>query len=304
MNPTISNSDTPYGDRIHISYVPGGFLKQNVDLNLEYDVFDRPLKNYISLSKSPVSAPELGFNVNFETAKFLASKLEPYRINPSSLRLQNNRLMVHVYSLAENSSDQYLFVNRIVTKLSTMSREEWMTSYGKEEYDCCFDNYCRNLNLDPKDKLPAEKEVTLEHLDGLCCLKPVNVEVRPLIWCYQLGSCFKEQEEEMLILGLRVNRSGIIKGMPLICQFPYGSMFKKDLSEKQNRNNSNDDSLFYFNCREIYDNLSDKSQFISFIRDSLNMSCLVMTVVDQMEKQLDKNQLFCYKLLGCSFYLQ
>jgi hypothetical protein len=176
------------------------------------------------------------------------------------------------------------------------------------EHDCCFRNYCRNLKLGGYSQLPNPNDVSLKILDDVCYFKEIFVDVTPLIWCYRLDTTVQQKPQSVKqsgfpIFGFKIKDDGILGGLPLASQFAYGSLFKNNLKEKRNPKDPLDSGLIYVDCKQLYVDLSEKSQFLAFIRDSLNTTWLVMTLVDEIEKKLDSNQSFVYKILGCSFYL-
>lgn len=301
MKPKITITENGVGTRIHVNYLEDSFLTKDVDLGFDFDLFGDRLKDYLILPESCVFAPTLDFELNDKIVTELARELDSYRA--SSLSLNDCEILVYVYTLAENLNDRFFFVNRIITKLSRKSRLEWARTYDMKEHDCCLRNYCIDFNLNQESQLVNRNHVNLKKLENHCYFKSIFVDVSPLIWCYHLNPTLQQKQQDFNGFGFTVKRDGIVGGMPFACQFAYGSVFKKNLTEKRNRNNFHDSGLIHVNCKNLYDNLSDKVQFLSFIRDSINTTTLVMTVADQIEKKLDNNQLFSYKFLGCSFYL-
>ena len=295
MRPTITRNETTIGDRIHINYLEQLFLPKNVDLAFDYNILGQPLKNYLQLPESCVNAPAFDFDTTPQLANELAFQLENERL--FSIGIGNSEILVYLYTLAENFKSRYLFVTRINTKLSINLRLEWARSYNIDERDCCFKNYCKDFNL---NQLTNQNEVSLKKLDDNCHFKKVFVDVTLLIWCYDLNSSSQKKEQEVAI-GFTVKRSGLLGGMPLAIRFPYGSLFKKNLTKKTK--DDKDGEFIDIDCKNVYNDLSKKDQFFSFIRDSLNGTCLAMVLADEIYKKLDKNQLFSYKFIGCSFYL-
>lgn len=120
----IDISRTEQGTRLHVNDLEKPFLKKYVDLNLNFDVFGRPLEDFVVLPKTRVGSPYLDFDYNEKTATKLAAELDDYRLSPSSIALQNSSVLLYVYVLVENSSKRFLFVHRIVTKLTVKTRKE------------------------------------------------------------------------------------------------------------------------------------------------------------------------------------
>lgn len=173
------------------------------------------------------------------------------------------------------------------------------------EFDCCFRNYYLDLNLVKTNNVPKRNEVGSEKLKSHCYFKRLHVDVSSLIWCYSLSSSVPQEKQGLgkPTLGFRINSTSMLGGIPLIYQFCYGSVFKKNLNQKQNLNDPMDSGLLYLDCRQLYNDLSKEDQFLVFIRDSLNTTNLIIAVIDQIQQKLDQNELFSYKILGCSFYL-
>ena len=295
MKQIVTRTETEVGERIHISYLEQLFLNKNVDLGLDFDIFGHPLKNYLQLPESCANAPVFDFVMTSGLANELTFQLENDLL--SSIGIGNSEILVYIYTLAENATDRYLFVTRITTELSIKSRLEWSQNYDIDERDCCFKNYCKDFNL---NQLNNKNHVSLEKLDENCHFKKVFVDITPLIWCYDLNSPSQKKSQEVGF-GFTVKRSGLLGGMPLAMRFPYGSMFKKNMTKKTN--NEEEARFIDIDCKNVYDDLSKKDQFFSFIRDSLNTTCLAMVVTDEIYKKLDKNLVFSYRFLGCSFYL-
>lgn len=95
----------------------------------------------------------------------------------------------------------------------------------------------------------------------------------------------------------------MLGGVPFLSQFGYGSSFKNELKKERSYKDLFDSGPIDPSCKDLYDDLSKKPQFLAFIRDSLNTIWLNMKLVDQVYKGLSTTKSFSYKILGCSFYL-
>lgn len=296
MNSEITISNTRLGERVSLNFMEKPFLRENVDLgyDFDFDIFGKPLDEYFSLPKGIAHATSLDYDENAKTAEFLATQLDHYRTSASSRKLQQSEILLYIYTLAEIQNHRFLFVTRIDTTFCYKTRKDWSFCLGFGEYGCCFRNYCEEFKLGNPVEVPDELLPELEILEKYCYFKEKYVDVTPSIWCYRLGEP-PLQKKQPLQFGFRVKEDGVLGGLPYISQFTYGSIFETNLKEKK------DWSLnpISFNCRELYSDLSEKSQFFAFIRDSLNTCWLIMAL---FQYELEPTENYSFKLLGCSFY--